>query len=298
MASSTLQYFPGFESGGIDSGGVRIHYVKGGSGPPLLLLHGNPQTHLMWHKIAPRLAQKFTVVAPDLRGYGASDKPFGEPGHSTYSKRVMAQDQVALMTHLGFEKFYAAGHDRGGRVAHRLTRDHPERVEKLAVLDICPTADMYAQTDMAFATAYFHWFFLIQPYDMPERLIGSDAEYFIRAAMRKYSSKQDVIPESIMNQYVEAFCNPDTIHALCEDYRASATIDLDHDRADDEFKISCPLLVIWGEQGVVGTQFDPIALWSARAEQVIGKSLPCGHFIPEEMPEETLAALGEFFGSE
>ncbi len=288
------QYFPGFKTHLIDTGEVRIHCVSGGQGPPLLLLHGYPQTHLIWRDIALKLADHFTVVATDLRGYGSSDKPFGTDDHATYSKRVMAQDQVSVMQQLGHDSFFVAGHDRGGRVALRMTLDHPNKIKKLAVLDIAPTADMYGETTQAFATAYYHWFFLIQPYDLPEKLIGGEAEFYIRKKLQPLLSNCD-LPEDVLNHYIETFCKPDAIHAMCEDYRASATIDLEHDADDAEIKVSCPVLAIWGEQGIIEKLFDPIALWSGKTNELVAKTFPCGHYIPEEQPEKTLDAFLKFF---
>lgn len=289
------KYFPGFESHQLNTGEVNIHLATGGSGPPLLLLHGYPQSRMIWRDIASKLAEQFTVVATDLRGYGNSDKPFGTDDHVTYSKRVMAQDQVGVMQQLGHEKFLVAGHDRGGRVALRMALDHPEKVQKLAVLDIAPTADMYAGTTQTFASIYYHWFFLIQPYDLPERLIGAESEYYVRTKLRPLLSNCDV-PEDVVDHYITAFCKPETIHAMCEDYRASASIDLEHDAEDANTKVSCPTLAIWGEQGIIGKLFDPVTLWSNKTNDLITKAFPCGHYIPEEAPEKTLDAFLRFFG--
>jgi haloacetate dehalogenase len=252
----------------------------------------------MWHKIALRLAERFTVVCSDLRGYGDSSKPPSAADHAPYSKRAMALDQVEAMQALGFRRFLLAGHDRGGRVAHRLARDHAERVERLAVLDISPTAAMYAQTDMAFATVYYHWFFLIQPYDLPERLIASDPAYFLRRKLGGWGSPLEHFDPRAYAEYERCFREPATIHASCEDYRASATIDLEHDAADAATKLQCPLLALWGDKGVVHRLFDPIADWSAVASDVRGKPLVCGHYLAEEAPDETAAELLAFFRSE
>jgi haloacetate dehalogenase len=288
--------FPGFEPRRIRTSGTEINLVVGGSGPALLLLHGYPQTHAMWHRIAPRLAQQFTVVCADLRGYGDSGKPLSEPDHRTYSKRAMAQDQVEVMQALGFARFAVAGHDRGGRVAHRLARDHPHHIERLAVLDISPTAIMYAKTDKAFATAYYHWFFLIQPYDLPERLIGANPGYYLRKKIGGWGSGGlGLFHATALAEYERCFRNPATIHATCEDYRAAATIDLEHDAADAQNKIDCPLLVLWGEKGVVHRLFDPVSDWRRVASDVRGKSLPSGHYLAEEAPDETCAELLAFF---
>ena len=288
--------FPGFTPRRIATSGTEINLIVGGSGPPLLLLHGYPQTHAMWHRIAPRLAQHFTVVCADLRGYGDSGKPVSEPDHCTYSKRAMAQDQVDVMHALGFERFALAAHDRGARVAHRMARDHPGRVERLAVLDISPTAIMYAKTDKAFATAYYHWFFLIQPYDLPERMIGADPGYYLRKTVGGWGTAGLAVFDPVaLAEYERCFRDPATIHATCEDYRAAATIDLAHDAADTGRKIDCPLLVLWGEKGVVHRFFDPVADWNSVASDVRGKALPSGHYLAEEAPDATSAELLTFF---
>ncbi len=286
----------GFDQTRIATSGAEINLRKAGSGPPLLLLHGYPQTHVMWHKIAPRLAESFTVVLSDLRGYGDSAKPPGGADHAAYSKRAMAQDQVEVMAALGFERFAVVGHDRGARVTHRMALDHPERVTKAAVLDIAPTLYMYEHTDMAFASAYYHWFFLIQPYDFPERLIGGDPDYYMDKKIEAWRKIGGVsaFPEEALAEYKRCFRDPATIHAICEDYRAAAGIDLEHDRADLERKIACPLLVLWGAEGVIERTYDTLAVWRARAGEVSGRALPCGHFLPEEAPEETLAELEAF----
>ncbi len=288
-------FFPGFEPRRIATTGAEINLLIGGRGPPLLLLHGYPQTHAMWHRVAPRLAEHFTVVCSDLRGYGDSAKPASAPDHAPYSKRGMALDQVEVMQTLGFRRFFLAGHDRGARVAHRLARDHAERVERLAVLDISPTAAMYAKTDKAFATAYYHWFFLIQPYDLPERLIGADPAYYLRKKLGGWGSGLEHFDARAYAEYERCFRDPATIHASCEDYRASATIDLEHDAADAATKLGCRLLALWGGKGVVHRLFDPIADWNAVARDVRGKMLPCGHYLAEEAPDDTFAELLAFF---
>jgi len=289
--------FEGFEREQVTVRGVTINFVRGGDGPPLLLLHGYPQTHVMWHKIAPQLAERFTVVASDLRGYGDSAKPETTPNHSPYSKRDTGNDQVNLMRSLGFEQFYLAGHDRGGRVGHRMALDHPEQVEKLAVLDIAPTYTMYKTTDVTFAEAYYHWFFLIQPYDLPERLIGANAEYYLRKKLGQWGRDETAFTEEAMNEYLRCF-TPETIHASCEDYRAAATIDLEHDQQDIDAGnlVQCPVLALWGSKGFVAKQYAVVAEWQKRAADVRGFALPCGHFLPEEAPEETLQALLGFLG--
>jgi len=288
--------FPGFRTHRIATSGAEIHCIVGGSGPPLLLLHGYPQTHAMWHRIAPRLAERHTVVCSDLRGYGDSSKPDGGAGHVAYSKRAMAKDQVEVMQALGFARFKLVGHDRGGRVAHRLCLDHPQAIERVAVLDISPTRLMYAGSDMGFATAYYHWFFLIQPFDLPERLIGSDPVYYLRRKLGGLSSGLGVFDRRALAEYERCFADPATIHATCEDYRAAASIDLEHDAADAHARVQCPLLALWGEKGVVHRFFDPIADWKSVARDVRGKALASGHYLAEEVPEATLAALQAFFG--
>lgn len=287
--------FEGFETFNIETSGTVIHGVKRGSGPPLLLLHGYPQTHVIWHKIAPRLAERYTVIATDLRGYGGSGKPDGGPNHENYSKRVMANDQVEVMTQLGFEQFHVAGHDRGGRVAHRMALDHLERIEKLAVLDIAPTHWMYSTTDMEFARAYYHWFFLIQPFDIPEKLIGADVEYWMRSKLAQWGRDEQSITAEAFQEYVRCYRDPSAIHASCEDYRASAGIDLVHDEEDLQRKIAAPLLVLWGKKGFIGRKYNMLQVWGARAETVQGHGLPCGHYLPEEAPEQTLQAFENFF---
>lgn len=286
--------FEGFSPFRVDTNSVTINGVMGGSGPPLLLLHGYPQTHVMWHKIAPRLAEDFSVIATDLRGYGDSSKPGSDPDHLTYSKRLTAQDQVEVMNQLGFDQFMVVGHDRGGRVGHRMALDHPQRVQKLAVLDIAPTLTMYSQTDMAFATAYYHWFFLIQPYPLPETLIGNSAEYYLRSRFNRPGLAPDAFTPAAIDEYWRCFRDPACIHATCEDYRAAATIDLDHDRADLDRQVTCPLLALWGNTGFVARAYDVVGVWRQRAPDVRGAALPCGHFLPEEAPDETYTALHTF----
>jgi len=284
----------GFEQTRIATTGAEINLRKAGQGPPLLMLHGYPQTQVMWHRIAPALAERFTVVLTDLRGYGDSAKPPGGDNHEAYSKRAMAQDQAEVMTALGFESFAVVGHDRGARVGHRLALDHPERVSKLAVLDIAPTLAMYERTDMAFASAYYHWFFLIQPYDLPERLIGADPDFYLEKKIGKWSKSAGCFDPAAVAEYKRCFRDPATIHATCEDYRAAAGIDLAHDRADLDRRLACPLLALWGAKGVIERQYPVLEIWRERAASVTGKALPCGHFLAEEAPEETLAELLQF----
>ncbi len=279
----------------IKTSGASIHVMKGGSGEPLLLLHGYPQTHVMWHKIAPRLAESFTVVLADLRGYGDSSKPKGEPDHANYSKRVMAQDMIEVMSQLGYESFRVVGHDRGARVTHRMLLDHGQRIQQAAVLDVVPTYEMYTTADKALATVYYHWFFLIQPAELPERLITAEPEYFLRSILKSQSGDISAFTPEAMAQYLRCLSDPATVHGMCEDYRASASIDLQQDEADLQQKVRCPLLVLWGANGFLGRKYDILAIWRKRADMVRGYGLPSGHFMAEEAPEETYNALQLFF---
>jgi haloacetate dehalogenase len=290
--------FEGFDELQIETSGATINLVKGGSGPPLLMLHGYPQSHVMWHKIAPRLAEDFTVVAPDLRGYGDSSKPHGDPEHLIYSKREMARDQAEVMTQLGFDTFLLVGHDRGARVSHRLTKDHSDRVLKLATLDIIPTRKMFQIVNKEMATNTYHWFFLIQPYDFPERMIGGAADYFIRTRFTRGANSETIFPPEAVEEYVRCFCDPGTIHATCEDYRAGASIDLVHDEADFDNKVTCPMLALWSETGYVGRTQNVLEVWSEYATNLRGFSLPAGHFLAEELPDATYEAIAGFLQEE
>ncbi|BEP48131.1 alpha/beta fold hydrolase [Variovorax sp. V116] len=288
--------FPEFD---IERNGVRIHGRIGGRGVPLLLLHGHPQTHLIWHRVAPALAERFTVVAVDLRGYGDSGRPADDAGHVAYSKREMARDALAAMRHHGFERFGVLAHDRGARVAHRLVADHAAAVERMLLLDIAPTLSMYENTTEAFARAYWHWFFLIQPPPLPEALIASDPVRYVRSVMGgRHAGLAPFAPE-MLAEYERCAAIPGTAESICGDYRASATIDLVHDRADIAAgrKLAQPLRVLWGEHGAVGRCFDVLSLWRECAIQVSGRALPCGHYIPEEAPGELLAEALQFFTS-
>jgi haloacetate dehalogenase len=271
--------------------GVEICGVKHGDGPPLLLLHGHPQTHMIWHLLAERLAERFTVIATDLRGYGASSKPPGAADHANYAKRAMAADQIAVMRYFGFERFMVCAHDRGARVAHRLALDHPRAVERMMLLDIAPTLAMYEQTDRAFATAYFHWFFLIQPAPLPEALVSAQSDVYIERVMGNRHAGLSIFAPAALAAYKEALRDPAAVHGMCEDYRAAATIDLEHDRIDLErgHKVACPLRVLWGAHGVIERCFDPLLEWRRVARDVSGRALPCGHYIAEEAP----ALLGD-----
>jgi len=289
--------FDGFETRDVPTGETTIRVRIGGAGPPLLLLHGYPQTHIMWHRVAPMLTERCTVVCADLRGYGDSGKPASDPEHAVYSKRANANDMVAVMAALGFSRFMLAGHDRGGRVAHRLALDHPDRLEALAVLDIVPTRTVFRATDQALASAYYHWFFLCQPYDLPERLIGADPVYYLRRKLGAWAALEKFAPE-VLAEYERCFNDPRTIHATCEDYRAAASIDLAHDEADLDRRIQCPLLALWGGRGVMERHFDVLATWREKAAgPVSGRALDCGHFLAEERPEETANELLGFFGA-
>ena len=270
------ELMPGFHWQDVDADGVRIRAAVGGSGPPLLLLHGHPQTHLTWHKVVPALAKRFTVVATDLRGYGDSEKLPGDPAHANYSKRAMAADQVAVMAMLGFDRFDVVAHDRGARVAHRMALDHPDRVARLVLLDIAPTATMYAQTNREFATRYFWWFFLIQPFDLPERMIAADPDHFLDRHLAGQIKVAGSLDPRVVAEYRRCYRDPATRHAICEDYRAAASIDLDHDAADDDRRIDAPLLLLWGEYGTVGTLFDVMESWRSKARDMRGHALPCG----------------------
>ncbi len=277
--------------------GVTLRVRQAGIGPALVLLHGYPQTHLCWHKVAPALVEAgFRVILPDLRGYGDSDKPPSDTTHAAYSKRAMALDIAELMTTLGHHQFGVAGHDRGARVSHRLARDYGDRVTAVSFLDIAPTEYMYAQTEISFATAYYHWFFLIQPAPFPETLIGHDPDYYLSSKLKAWSKGIPAAfdPDAIA-QYMRCFRDPACIHATCEDYRAAATIDLDHDRNDAGTKLPMPVQVLWGEKGVVGKLYDVPNVWSHYAKTIEATALPCGHFLPEEAPADTADLLKNFF---
>ncbi len=290
-------FFPGFTASEIATEGATIHTLRGGSGPPLLLMHGHPQTHVCWHKIAGRLAEHFTVVLTDLRGYGDSSKPEGGERHVNYSPRAQARDQLAVMRSFGFERFGVAGHDRGARVAHRMALDAPAAIQRLAVLDIAPTLTMYARTDMAFAVRYVWWFFQIQPYPIPEHLIGLDPEFYLREHIGRQNKTPGAITDAAIAEYLRCYCNPATIHACCEDYRAAAGIGLELDAADASAGriVNAPLLALWGAKGVVGQLYDVLATWRERASDVRGHALDCGHLLPEEAPDATYDALLAFF---
>jgi haloacetate dehalogenase len=284
--------FGGFQLSMMETAEAVIRVRHGGSGPPLLLLHGHPQTHMMWHLLAPRLAQDYTVVAADLRGYGGSSKPPTDAEHEPYSKRAMARDQVEVMRQLGFDQFFVAGHDRGARCAYRLALDHPQRVRKLAVLDIIPTGEALRRTNMAFALGFWHWFFLAQPAPLPEQLIGANPDnYYFRHSRHLFH------PQAL-DDYLRSVHDPATIHAMCEDYRAGVTIDFQLDEADrGKRRIACPVLALWSRQGELEQWYDVLAIWRDWATDVRGRALDCGHYLAEEAPDETYEELRSFFSS-
>ena len=291
-----MELFPGFERRRFQSSGAAINYLRAGTGDPVLLLHGYPQTHACWHRIAPELAQRYTVICADLRGYGDSSKPPGLPDHSNYSKRAMAQDMVELMTSLGWKRFHLVGHDRGARVAHRLAADHPQRVHTLAVLDISPTLKMFERTDMAFAKAYYHWFLMLQPAPLPEDMLAGRVPFNILGRVGRAEPDLSQFSTEAVREYVRCYGDAEAIHASCEDYRAAGSIDLDHDRADRAAarKLPMPVLALWGRDGVIASMFACLADWREVASNVTGRALPCGHFIPEEAPLEALAEIEAF----
>ena len=288
-----------FETFTLQREGVRLHGRRGGQGEPLLLLHGHPQTHVMWHRVAPALAQRFSVVMMDLRGYGDSGRPEGGENHKHYTRRAMAADALAFMAHCGHSSFRVLAHDRGARVAHRLAADHPDAVRQLMLLDIAPTLDMYENTNQVFARAYWHWFFLIQPPPLPEALIDSDPVRYVRSVMGKRHAGLAAFAPEALAEYERCVQLPGSAQAICEDYRASAGPDLVHDREDRAAGrgLAMPLRVLWGEHGAVGQCFDVLALWRACAQDVSGRALPCGHYIAEEAPQLLLDEALEFFGN-
>jgi haloacetate dehalogenase len=289
--SNATTFFSGFSRVEREVNGTTIAAVRGGSGPPVLLLHGYPQTHVMWHQVAPALAERFTVVCPDLRGYGDSGKPRSDESHEPYSKRVMAQDQLELMQALGFDRFALVGHDRGARVARRLALDHPEAVSRLAVLDIIPTDTIYGTLDQQRATTVWRYFFLVQPPDLPERLIGADPGFYLVRTLEEWCGTPGALVDAAVAEYLRCF-DAATVHASCEDYRAGATIDLAHD-AVDTTRIRCPVLVLWSADGI-GSSYDVLSIWREQADTVNGRALDCGHFLAEERPEETSGELVTF----
>ncbi len=288
--------FSGFIKEKIAVSETHINLVRGGEGPPLLLLHGYPQSHVMWHKVADKLAKQFSLVIPDLRGYGDSGKPPSDENHFNYSKRASARDQVEMMAELGHDRFMIAGHDRGGRVAHRMAIDYGDKVQKLCVLDIVPTYRVFADTEKELATKYWHWFFLIQKSPLPETLIGNNVEFYLRTMFGSWGNNNGFVTEQAFAEYLRCLESPETIHTTCEDYRAGASIDLDHDKADINQKISCPLLALWGEFGAMHTMYNVLETWRERAVDVNGWPVKCGHFIPEEAPDAIVETFSKFFG--
>ena len=291
--------FEGFEQHRVEGDGAEINLVRGGEGPPVLLLHGYPQTHAMWHLVAPLLVEAgFTVVAADLRGYGDSSKPEGDEAHVTYSKRAMANDMVRVMASLGFDRFAVVGHDRGGRVGHRMALDHPAHVTRLAVLDILPTRHLFSTVDQNLAMAYYHWFFLAQPYDLPERLIGGDPVYYLRKKIGGWGTGLDKFAPEALAEYERCF-DEATVHASCEDYRAAASVDLSHDDSDRDNgrTIRCPLLALWGRYGAMEKLYDAREVWRGYAEESRGTRMDAGHFLAEESPTETARELVGFLSA-
>ncbi len=292
--------FEGFDRLRIETPDAAINLVRGGEGPPLLLLHGYPQTHVMWHRVAPALARHFTVVATDLRGYGDSGKPPSDPEHAAYAKRAMAGDQVHVMAALGFDRFHLVGHDRGARVGQRLALDHPECVETMVVLDVVATDEIFRNVDAGLAKAYFHWFMMLQPEPLAETLIGNSTEFYMRWLMGRWCTVPGAVTEEAFAEYLRCFNAPGAIHTACEDYRA-APLDILHNDADAERRLECPVLVLWGADqrqhpGWPSMSFDILETWRRRAVDVRGRGLPCGHFIPEEAPGETVAEILAFLG--
>ena len=290
--------FPGFDAENVCTTGAIIRTLRRGSGPPLLLLHGYPQTHVIWHKIASQLTGRFTVVLTDLRGYGDSSKPDGGLRHANYSFRAMAQDQLEVMRRLGYQRFYVGSHDRGARTAHRLCLDHPKAVRKVAFLEIVPTLRMYRDTSKEFATKYMWWFFLIQKAPLPEHMIGADPNFFLDEHFEVQNGTPGALTAEALQEYRRCFCTPETIHATCEDFRAAAEIDLDMDEADEKagHKIEAPVLALWGAKGAIGKLWNVLEVWSQHANAPAqGRALDGGHYLAEEQPEEVLREFLRFF---
>jgi haloacetate dehalogenase len=287
--------FDGFEEFDIATAGTTIHGRRGGAGPPVLLLHGIPETHQMWHRVAPTLAERFTVIATDLRGFGASGTPPSAPDHAPYSMRELARDQVEVARTLGHDRFAVVGHDRGARCAYRMALDHPDTVTRLAVLDIVPTGDAFRRADKDFSLGYWVWSFLAAPEPVPERLIAAAPDVFVNHMLDAWSDVPDAFPPELRAEYVARFRDPETVHAICEEYRAAATLDYQHDEADrGGRRIGCPVLALWSATGAVANWYQPLEIWRAWADDVRGGPLDAGHFLPEEAPDETSRQLVEF----
>ena len=293
-APLAASFFAGFQERILETDDGPIFYRIAGDGPPLLLMHGYPQTSAMWHAVAPELANTYQVICPDLRGYGRSAKPVTDANHTPYSKRAMAGDVLTLMDHLGHARFLIGAHDRGGRVAHRMAADHPDRIIALSTLDIAPTREMYREADSGFAHTYWHWYWLTLPHPFPERLIGADPAYYLLSKCGAGKVGLSPFVRQALDEYLTCFCTPEAIHGACEDYRAAASIDIAHDDADPS-KLPMPLLALWGQDGAIEAHFDCLALWRERATDVRGWALPGGHYMAEQHPHEVLAAWLPFF---
>ncbi|MEV4573183.1 alpha/beta hydrolase [Nonomuraea jabiensis] len=290
-----LEGFGDFDEFDIAMSDTTIHGRRGGAGPPVLLLHGIPETHLMWHRVAPRLAERFTVIATDLRGFGASGTPPSAPDHAPYSMRAIARDQVEVMRALGYEQFAVAGHDRGARCAYRMALDHPEAVTRLAVLDIVPTGEVFDRADMNFALGYWVWSFLAAPEPLPERLIAGAPSLLVDHMLDSWAHTPDAFPPEVRAAYTAQFADPATVHAICEEYRAAATLDYEHDQADrGKQRIACPTLALWSAAGPVAEWYEPLKVWQTWARDVRGGPVRSGHFLPEEAPDETARHLLDF----
>jgi haloacetate dehalogenase len=292
----TIPKFDGFAEFDMETSGATIHGRRGGSGPPVLLLHGIPETHLMWHRVAPRLAEQYTVVATDLRGYGDSGKPPSTADHEPYSMRATARDQIEVMQKLGYDQFRLVGHDRGARCAYRLALDAPDAVTRLAVMDVVPTGDAYRRADMKFSLEFWVWSFLAAPEPVPEQFIAAAPAVLVNYMLEHWPEVKDAFPAEVRAEYVAKFSDPDTVHAICEEYRAAATLDYQQDEEDrGKRKIACPVLFLWSQRGSVAELYDdPLEIWRSWADEVDGRPVPVGHFIPEEAPDETARQLLDF----
>jgi haloacetate dehalogenase len=289
--------FDGFEEFDVSTSGTTIHGRRGGDGAPVLLLHGIPETHIMWRHVAPLLAERYTVVATDLRGYGDSGKPPSTPDHTPYSMRAIAQDQVEVMRTMGHDRFSVVGHDRGARCGYRLALDEPQAVNRLTVMDIVPTGDVYERAEMAFSLSYWIWSFLAAPAPVPEQFIAAAPDVLVNFMLDSWPKVKDAFPDDVRTEYIEKFRDADTAHAICEEYRAAATVDYEHDEADrGNRKIECPVQVLWSQGGSVEKLYDPLQIWKSWSDDVRGEAMPVGHFIPEEAPPDTAQKLIDFLG--